>query len=158
MFYSRPSPRDLSQAFMKGADGLGSLRNRTALQTFFGQVRVNPNVKLWLQKKLLYCGYIVHKTTLSNHKLAKFLWVILRFQFFPNTTHRGLTSQLTLNFRLKVEFCSTKTCKQRKTSPYRNLMYLIQRIFLQLVEQSCFDECTSEQPLVKTRVLWSVWC
>lgn len=34
----RPSPRDLSQAFMKGADGLGSLRNRTALQTFFGQV------------------------------------------------------------------------------------------------------------------------
>jgi len=34
----RPSPRDLSQAFMKGADGLGSLRNRTAMQTFFGQV------------------------------------------------------------------------------------------------------------------------
>ena len=36
--HSRPSPRDLSQAFMKGVDGLGSLRNRTALQTFFGQV------------------------------------------------------------------------------------------------------------------------
>ena len=37
-FGSRPSPRDLSQAFMKGADGLGSLKNRTAMQTFFGQV------------------------------------------------------------------------------------------------------------------------
>ena len=35
---TRPSPRKLSQAFMKGADGLGSLKNRTALQTFFGQV------------------------------------------------------------------------------------------------------------------------
>jgi dual oxidase len=34
----RPSPRTLSQAFMKGADGQGSLRNRTALATFFGQV------------------------------------------------------------------------------------------------------------------------
>ena len=37
-FCSRPSPRDLSQTFMKGADGLGSLMNRTAMQTFFGQV------------------------------------------------------------------------------------------------------------------------
>jgi len=34
----RPSPRNLSQAFMKGADGLGSVKNRTAMQTFFGQV------------------------------------------------------------------------------------------------------------------------
>ena len=35
---SRPSPRKLSQAFMKGDDGLASLHNRTAMQTFFGQV------------------------------------------------------------------------------------------------------------------------
>ena len=35
---NRPSPRNLSQAFMRGADGLGSLKNRTAMQTFFGQV------------------------------------------------------------------------------------------------------------------------
>lgn len=35
---NRPSPRKLSQAFMKGADGLASVQNRTALQTFFGQV------------------------------------------------------------------------------------------------------------------------
>ena len=35
----RPSPRKLSQVFLKGKDGLGSQRNRTALQTFFGQVR-----------------------------------------------------------------------------------------------------------------------
>ena len=33
----RPSPRTLSQAFMKGYDGLGSLKNRTALATFFGK-------------------------------------------------------------------------------------------------------------------------
>ena len=38
---NRPSPRQLSQAFMKGLDGLGSLKNRTALQTFFGQVKKN---------------------------------------------------------------------------------------------------------------------
>eukprot|EP00096_Caligus_rogercresseyi_P010505 TRINITY_DN3850_c0_g1_i1.p1 TRINITY_DN3850_c0_g1~~TRINITY_DN3850_c0_g1_i1.p1 ORF type:complete len:1540 (+),score=517.15 TRINITY_DN3850_c0_g1_i1:375-4994(+) len=35
---SRPSPRVLSQAFMKGLDGLASLKNRTSLQTFFGQL------------------------------------------------------------------------------------------------------------------------
>ncbi len=37
----RPSPRTLSQAFMKGDDGMGSLKNRTALATFFG--------KIWIQ-------------------------------------------------------------------------------------------------------------
>ena len=36
----RPSPRRLSQAFMRGDDeGVGSARNRTALLAFFGQVR-----------------------------------------------------------------------------------------------------------------------
>lgn len=35
----RPSPRTLSQEFMKGRDGVGSSRNRTALLAFFGQVR-----------------------------------------------------------------------------------------------------------------------
>ena len=34
----RPSPRKLSEAFMKGEDGLPSARNRTALLAFFGQV------------------------------------------------------------------------------------------------------------------------
>ncbi|CAL1263202.1 unnamed protein product [Larinioides sclopetarius] len=34
----RPSPRTLSQALMRGDDGLPSLRNLTALFTFFGQV------------------------------------------------------------------------------------------------------------------------
>ena len=38
----RPSPRQLSQTFMKGEDGLGSLNNRTALHTFFGQVGPLP--------------------------------------------------------------------------------------------------------------------
>ena len=38
---NRPSARNLSQAFMKGEDGLASLKNRTALQTFFGQVGPN---------------------------------------------------------------------------------------------------------------------
>ena len=39
----RPNPRKLSQAFMKGVDGLGSLRNRTALLAFFGQVGISCN-------------------------------------------------------------------------------------------------------------------
>lgn len=34
----RPSTRKLSQMFMKGTDGLGSMRNRTAMLAFFGQV------------------------------------------------------------------------------------------------------------------------
>ncbi|XP_071446049.1 dual oxidase [Hetaerina americana] len=35
---NRPSPRKLSQLFMKGEDGLASARNRTALLAFFGQM------------------------------------------------------------------------------------------------------------------------
>ncbi|XP_059085329.1 dual oxidase-like [Tigriopus californicus] len=34
----RPSPRKLSESFMKGEDGLSSRRNRTALLAFFGQL------------------------------------------------------------------------------------------------------------------------
>ncbi|XP_072392840.1 dual oxidase [Diabrotica undecimpunctata] len=34
----RPSPRKLSRLFMKGLDGLGSMKNRTALLAFFGQL------------------------------------------------------------------------------------------------------------------------
>jgi hypothetical protein len=34
---SRPSARTLSQVFMKGKDGMGSIRNRTAIATFFGK-------------------------------------------------------------------------------------------------------------------------
>ena len=41
---NRPSPRNLSQAFMKGVDGLGSVKNRTAMQTFFGQVCAARNI------------------------------------------------------------------------------------------------------------------
>ena len=41
----RPNPRKLSQAFMKGVDGLGSLRNRTALLAFFGQVCIECNIQ-----------------------------------------------------------------------------------------------------------------
>lgn len=33
----RPSPRVLSEAFMKGNDGLPSARNRTAMLAFFGE-------------------------------------------------------------------------------------------------------------------------
>jgi hypothetical protein len=35
---SRPSARTLSQIFMKGKDGMGSLRNRTGIATFFGKI------------------------------------------------------------------------------------------------------------------------
>ena len=34
---ARPSARKLSQIFMKGKDGMGSLRNRTSIATFFGK-------------------------------------------------------------------------------------------------------------------------
>lgn len=34
---SRPSPRTLSTLFMRGADGLASEKNRTALLAFFGK-------------------------------------------------------------------------------------------------------------------------
>jgi len=37
---SRPSPRTISQALMKGSDGLPSRRNRTALHTFFGKRKI----------------------------------------------------------------------------------------------------------------------
>jgi len=36
----RPSPRKLSRIFMKGEDGLGSSRNRTALLAFFGKLHL----------------------------------------------------------------------------------------------------------------------
>lgn len=41
---NRPSPRRLSQLFMRGRDGLGSQHNRTALLAFFGQVVTNEVV------------------------------------------------------------------------------------------------------------------
>ena len=50
---SRPTPRNLSQAFMRGADGLGSLKNRTALQTFFGQLGKILNIMA------IYVGSVV---------------------------------------------------------------------------------------------------
>lgn len=34
----RPSPRKLSQIFMKGEDGLSSAKNRTAMFAFFGKL------------------------------------------------------------------------------------------------------------------------
>ena len=35
---TRPSPRSISQALMKGNDGLPSRRNKTAMHTFFGKI------------------------------------------------------------------------------------------------------------------------
>jgi len=34
---NRPSPRKLSQVFMKGIDGLPSAKNKTAMLAFFGK-------------------------------------------------------------------------------------------------------------------------
>ena len=45
----RPNPRKLSQVLMKGVDGLGSLRNRTALLAFFGQVGISCNNQIKFQ-------------------------------------------------------------------------------------------------------------
>jgi len=59
---NRPSPRNLSQAFMRGADGLGSLKNRTALQTFFGQV-VSAEI---LMASELGCPIEMHKIPIAS--------------------------------------------------------------------------------------------
>ncbi len=53
---SRPSARTLSQVFMKGKDGMGSIRNRTAIATFFGKKTL---------KKKFWCapfGYLLMNT------------------------------------------------------------------------------------------------
>uniref|UniRef100_A0A2P2I0U3 NAD(P)H oxidase (H2O2-forming) n=1 Tax=Hirondellea gigas TaxID=1518452 RepID=A0A2P2I0U3_9CRUS len=53
----RPSPRVLSEAFMKGYDGLPSTRNRTAMLAFFGQV-VSSEI---LQASEAGCPIELHK-------------------------------------------------------------------------------------------------
>ena len=70
---------------MKGADGLGSLRNRTAMQTFFGQVRVNPRLRpgyfLW--------GY----TNNENDLLSIFLFIFHQFETVNPTFYQSRRNQ-----------------------------------------------------------------
>ena len=56
--YCRPSPRELSEAFMKGSDGHGSVRNRTTMLAFFGQV---SNSTINMRKKWLQCTLLIDK-------------------------------------------------------------------------------------------------
>lgn len=56
---NRPSPRTLSTRFMKGQDGLSSVKNRTALLAFFGKY------------------YIIVKFNLTNLGLASLLLELL---------------------------------------------------------------------------------
>jgi dual oxidase len=49
---SRPSARTLSQIFMKGKDGMGSLRNRTGIATFFGKIDKTHIKTLCVQYRL----------------------------------------------------------------------------------------------------------
>ena len=56
--YCRPSPRELSEAFMKGSDGHGSVRNRTTMLAFFGQV---SNSTTNMRKKWLQCTLLIDK-------------------------------------------------------------------------------------------------
>ncbi len=58
----RPSPRKLSQVFMKGEDGMGSLRNRTAMLAFFGQV-VTAEI---LMASETGCPLEVHKISIDR--------------------------------------------------------------------------------------------
>ena len=45
---NRPSPRQISERIMKGKDGVGSVRNRTAILAFFGQVGlVQSDIARW---------------------------------------------------------------------------------------------------------------
>lgn len=59
---NRPSPRALSQAFMKGDDGLPSVRNLTAIFTFFGQV-VTSEI---LMASEAGCPIEMHKIEIEN--------------------------------------------------------------------------------------------
>ena len=52
----RPSPRSISQALMKGSDGLPSRRNRTALHTFFGK---NFNFVIYWEKRGQYLSEVL---------------------------------------------------------------------------------------------------
>ena len=54
--HGRPSPRTLSQAFMKGADGLKSIKNRTALLTFFGESFCCSLLYVFMQFHALLCS------------------------------------------------------------------------------------------------------
>lgn len=58
----RPSPRKLSQAIMKGSDGMGSARNRTAMLAFFGQV-VSSEI---LQASEAGCPIEMHKISIEK--------------------------------------------------------------------------------------------
>ena len=69
----RPSPRNLSQAFMRGLDGLPSLKNRTAMQTFFGQVRAtNPFLNLVLHSILCIWSW---KSRTTQKSVSQLVWI-----------------------------------------------------------------------------------
>lgn len=58
----RPSPRTLSQALLKGRDGMASERNRTAMLAFFGQV-VSSEI---LQASEAGCPIEMHKINIER--------------------------------------------------------------------------------------------
>ncbi|XP_076054875.1 dual oxidase [Oratosquilla oratoria] len=58
----RPSPRTLSQAFMKGEDGMPSAKNRTAMLAFFGQV-VSSEI---LQASEAGCPIEMHRISIDK--------------------------------------------------------------------------------------------
>jgi len=60
---NRPSPRQLSEAFMKGSDGHGSVRNRTALLAFFGQVVTS---EILMASEMQSCPIEVTKIPISR--------------------------------------------------------------------------------------------
>merc|ERR1719500_47761 len=59
----RPSPRSLSQAFMQGTDGKASVRNRTALLAFFGQVVTS---EILMASEMPSCPIEVSKIPISR--------------------------------------------------------------------------------------------
>ena len=60
---NRPSPRQLSQAFMKGSDGQGSRRNRTTMLAFFGQVVTS---EILMASEMQSCPIEVTKIPISR--------------------------------------------------------------------------------------------
>ena len=60
---NRPSPRQLSEAFMKGSDGQGSRRNRTTMLAFFGQVVTS---EILMASEMQSCPIEVTKIPISR--------------------------------------------------------------------------------------------
>lgn len=66
---NRPSPRTLSQLFMRGQDGMGSVQNRTALLAFFGK-RLQSNFIYDKAFSFMYTKFTAPLTDCSDFTMS----------------------------------------------------------------------------------------